>query len=71
MRVEQRGKRNWWIVGNEYDATCPEMGPYETRAEAVDDMRGVLRFYRSQRIKPAVRKDASLAASVNRQMTLF
>ncbi len=39
----RRGKRGWWILGFE----CGAMGPYKTRAEALEDARGVQRFYRN------------------------
>ena len=39
----------WWIVGHD-----PEMGPYDTKAEAVDDMRGVNRFYKDNPPAPTL-----------------
>ena len=31
----------WWITGLE----CGPLGPYDTKAEAEDDRKGVARFY--------------------------
>ena len=40
LRTARLG-RYWWIVGDEEDGPY---GPYDTRAEAEDDRKGVLRF---------------------------
>ncbi len=40
---EERREDGWWITGHD-----PEMGPYETKAEAQSDRRGVQRFLRHQ-----------------------
>lgn len=42
ITVQDSGQ--WWILG------CPDVdqcGPYQTRAEAEDDRRGIARFYRT------------------------
>jgi len=33
----------WWIIGHD-----PEMGPYLTKHEAQDDLRGVKKFYKKE-----------------------
>jgi len=43
VKIVRRGKE-WWIVGVESDV--PECGPYQTRAEASADKRGLERFER-------------------------
>jgi len=43
MTLEQRN-REWWITG--VPDTVTECGPYDTRAEAADDMRGLARFFK-------------------------
>jgi len=43
----QRRPDGWWIIGlpdDEYSAA----GPYTTRAEAEEDRRGLVRFYRNE-----------------------
>ena len=35
-----RREDGWWIVG-----IPPEMGPYDVKADAVEDMHGCKRFY--------------------------
>ena len=37
--------RYWWIVGDEEDGPC---GPYDTRAEAEEGMKGLRRFARHE-----------------------
>lgn len=37
----QKRTDGWWILGFE----CGPVGPYETKAEATDDQRGLTRFY--------------------------
>lgn len=34
----------WWITGLP-DPSCPESGPYDRKADADDDRRGLERFY--------------------------
>lgn len=41
----RRNKQGQWWVTECPDPTCPGMGPYNTRAEAEVDRRGVLRHY--------------------------
>ncbi len=36
----------WWIEGH-----SPTMGPYDTKAEAMEDLRGVRNFYKHHAIK--------------------
>ena len=40
-------KRNddWWITGLP-ELGYPECGPYDTKAEAMDDLRGLVRFFK-------------------------
>ncbi len=33
---------SWWITG--YDDDSEDFGPYDTKADAEDDMRGLKRF---------------------------
>jgi len=40
--VKRLGKY-WWILGDE---DAGPMGPYDTKAEAEDDRKGVKRFYK-------------------------
>jgi len=40
MKIRKQGKR-WWIVGRDQP-----IGPYDTRAEAEADRRGMARFDR-------------------------
>ena len=42
LRTARLG-RYWWIVGDEEDGPY---GPYDTRAEAEDDRKGIRRFER-------------------------
>lgn len=37
----ERRSDGWWILGFE----CGPVGPYETKAEAQEDQRGLVRFY--------------------------
>lgn len=41
MMILEKRVDGWWIIHHD-----PELGPYQTRAEAEDDMRGLVRFYR-------------------------
>ena len=43
LRLEQR-MDGWWITGIP-DASCPENGPYTTKAEAMEEKRGHERFW--------------------------
>ncbi len=44
MHVDQHEDGKWYIMGvPEIDEGC---GPYETKALAEDDMRGIARFYK-------------------------
>jgi hypothetical protein len=47
MKLKKKGKY-WWIVnvpeGWYHEEHDPEFGPYETRAEAQDDLDGLSRF---------------------------
>ena len=45
LQIKRRGG-TWWIVGLELEHG-DGMGPYETKAEAESDKRGVQRFYRT------------------------
>ncbi len=40
----------WWVVGV---PDCEPCGPYDTRAEALDDMRGIGRFFRDEFVSPS------------------
>jgi hypothetical protein len=40
VKVVKR-KKEWWITGIE---DCADCGPYDTKADAEDDMRGLKRF---------------------------
>lgn len=43
MRLKsKRMGRAWWIVGDEQDGPY---GPYDTRAEAEEDRKGILRTF--------------------------
>lgn len=43
----EKCKDGWWIVNhNPYN-----MGPYDTKAEAMEDLRGVRNFYKHHAIK--------------------
>ena len=45
MKLEKH-TGGWWIVGTEeYDRTTGPIGPYRTKAEARDGMRGVRLFF--------------------------
>jgi len=35
----------WWITGMP-EPDCPECGPYDTKAEAESDQRGLKRYYK-------------------------
>ena len=66
----QRRAGAWWIAGY----SGGDMGPYATRAEADDDRRGVLRFYReglppSSTAVPAVRQ--GVVRDADSQLRLF
>jgi len=55
LEIKRRG-RAWWVTGIEVAGDDLGMGPYDTKAEAVDDRRGVERFYRTEaRRKPRTR----------------
>jgi hypothetical protein len=43
LTVEQRSD-GWWVTGLPDDT--PDVGPYDTKAEAESDRRGMSRFYR-------------------------
>lgn len=50
----QRRTDGWWIVDTPQDVD--EMGPYDTKADAQDDLRGVERFFKyevNRRVRPA------------------
>lgn len=51
LRVERRAD-GWWIVGHD-----PPIGPYRTRAEAIEARRGVARFYRHEARRARTRKE--------------
>ena len=42
LDVECRGDE-WWIINHD-----PEMGPYTTKSDALDDLQGVQRFYKEE-----------------------
>lgn len=44
LPIKRRGS-DWWITGLP-EPDVPECGPYETRTEAVDDQRGLKRWYK-------------------------
>ncbi len=43
MKAIQRGDE-WWITDMPND--CSDCGPYETKADAEDDLSGLRRFYK-------------------------
>jgi hypothetical protein len=44
MKIEQRNGK-WWITGLSLELDC---GPYDTKAEAESDCRGMARFEKYQ-----------------------
>ena len=53
MDTEKR-EDGWWITGV---PDCEPCGPYKTRAEAMDDLRGLRRFFKYGHLRHYVTTD--------------
>lgn len=58
--------RGWWIVRH-----CPPVGPYKTKQEAKQVMRGLRRFYSSQGISNPYHKGDKMQTTKTAMATLF